>query len=127
VSDEPVRAPERIGWRAGDDRAGLTREWMVTNGLGGYASGTLIGIPSRRSHGLLVAALPAPLGRTLMLNHLLEERRLDDGSTRPLASPTVLEEVRFVNGRPRWRHAYGDVALEKSILMPYRQNTTHVS
>ncbi len=127
MSDDPVRAPERIGWRAGDDPAGLTREWMLTNGLGGYASGTLIGIPSRRSHGLLVAALPAPLGRTLMLNHLVEERRLDDGSTRPLASPTVLQDVSFFNGRPRWRHVYGDVVLEKSILMPYRQNTTQVS
>ena len=130
MSDEPlnpVRAPERIGWRAGDDPAGLTREWMITNGLGGYASGTLIGVPSRRSHGLLIAALPAPLGRTLMLNHLVEERRLDDGSTRPLASPTAVQDVRFVNGRPRWRLAYGDVVLEKSIVMPHRQNTTHVS
>ena len=62
-----------------------------------------------------------------MLNHLVEERRLDDGSTRPLASPAVLQDVRFVNGRPRWRLAHGDVVLEKSIVMPHRQNTTHVS
>jgi hypothetical protein len=48
------------------------REWIVTNGLGGYASGTVCGVPTRRYHGLLVAALPAPLGRTMMFNHLNE-------------------------------------------------------
>ena len=41
----------------------LTREWLVTNGLGGYASGTVAGVATRRYHGLLIAALPAPLGR----------------------------------------------------------------
>ena len=40
----------------------LTREWLVTNGLGGYASGTIGGVASRRYHALLIAALPAPLG-----------------------------------------------------------------
>ena len=41
-----------------------SREWLVTNGLGGYASGTVTGALTRRFHGLLVAALPSPLGRT---------------------------------------------------------------
>src|SRR5512134_2807995 len=54
------------------------REWLVTNGLGGYASGTVSGVVTRRYHGLLVAALPAPLGRMVMLNHLLERVRLAD-------------------------------------------------
>ena len=58
----------------------LTREWLVTNGLGGYASGTIAGACTRRYHGLLIAALPAPLGRIVMLNHLFEELRLADGS-----------------------------------------------
>src|SRR5512140_1690045 len=48
------------------------REWLVTNGLGGYASATVAGIARRKYHGLLVAALPNPLGRTVMLNHLSE-------------------------------------------------------
>src|SRR5256885_144534 len=52
------------------------REWLVTNGLGGYASGTVAGVMTRRYHGLLIAALPAPLGRFVMLNHLLERVRL---------------------------------------------------
>jgi predicted glycogen debranching enzyme len=127
MSAETTPSAERVGWRAGDDNAGLTREWMLTNGLGGYASGTLIGLPSRRSHGLLVAALPAPLGRTLMLNHLVEELRLDDGSTRALATVALIDEMRLVNGRPQWRYLHGPVTLEKSILMPHRQNTVHVT
>ena len=57
----------------------LDREWLVTNGLGGYASGTISGAVTRRYHGLLIAALPAPLGRVVMLNHLAEYLRLPDG------------------------------------------------
>ena len=52
------------------------REWLVTNGLGGYASGTVAGAVTRRYHGLLIASLPAPLGRMVMLNHLLERVRV---------------------------------------------------
>ncbi|HSS49024.1 MAG TPA: glycogen debranching enzyme N-terminal domain-containing protein, partial [Thermoanaerobaculia bacterium] len=48
----------------------LTREWLVTNGLGGYASGTLSGIPTRRYHGLLVAALDPPRRRHVFLSHV---------------------------------------------------------
>src|SRR5580698_817625 len=55
------------------------REWIITNGLGGYASGTVCGQPTRRYHGLLIAALPAPLGRTIMLNQLLERVVHPDG------------------------------------------------
>src|SRR5262245_14821276 len=54
------------------------REWLVSNGLGGYASGTVAGVVTRRYHGLLISALPAPLGRYVMLNHLLERVRLPD-------------------------------------------------
>src|SRR5436309_3083268 len=59
----------RIPWSAAQTRHPeplLTREWLVTNGLGGYASGTVAGVATRRYHGLLVAALPAPLGRCVM-------------------------------------------------------------
>jgi len=48
----------------------LNEEWLVTNGLGGYASGTVTGSITRRYHGLLIAALPNPLGRMMMLNGL---------------------------------------------------------
>src|SRR5438093_12409279 len=76
-----TQAVRRIPWSAAQTRHPeplLTREWLVTNGLGGYASGTIAGVASRRYHGLLVAALPAPLGRQVMLNHLSELVRLPD-------------------------------------------------
>ena len=56
----------------------LREEWLVTNGLGGYASGTVSGAITRRYHGLLIAALPNPLGRMMMLNGLSERLRLPD-------------------------------------------------
>ena len=54
------------------------KEWLVTNGLGGYASGTVTGEITRRYHGLLIAALPNPLGRLMLLNGLSERLRLPD-------------------------------------------------
>src|ERR1700753_3961410 len=56
----------------------LESEWIITNGIGGYASGTLAGINTRRFHGWLIAALPAPHGRTMMLNQVAETLRIDD-------------------------------------------------
>ncbi|HEV7500186.1 MAG TPA: glycogen debranching enzyme N-terminal domain-containing protein, partial [Vicinamibacteria bacterium] len=60
----------------GAGRAGwadlLSKEWLVTNGLGGYASGTVCGVPTRRFHGLLVAALPGTFGRMMMFSGVEE-------------------------------------------------------
>src|SRR5687768_15735647 len=68
----PVRKLELRG--SAEQRSTLlAREWLVTNGLGGYASGTIGGAPSRRYHGVLIAALPPPHGRRLMLTDLHEE------------------------------------------------------
>src|ERR1700733_10817109 len=58
--------------------AELDREWIVTNGLGGYASGTIAGLNTRRFHGWLIAALPAPHGRMMMLNQVEETLFLED-------------------------------------------------
>ena len=74
-----VRRMPWPGAAAEDAEPLVTREWLVTNGLGGYASGTVSGVMTRRYHGLLVAALPAPHGRTLMLNHVAEQLRLASG------------------------------------------------
>ncbi|HEY2342319.1 MAG TPA: glycogen debranching enzyme N-terminal domain-containing protein, partial [Chthoniobacteraceae bacterium] len=63
----------------GEASEALSREWLQTNGLGGYASGTISGHVSRRYHGLLIAALPAPLGRIVMFNHLSECVAMPDG------------------------------------------------
>jgi len=59
------------------------REWLVTNGIGGYASGTMAGLLTRRYHGLLIAALKPPLGRTLLLTKL-DETAAYDGRLYPL-------------------------------------------
>ncbi|HWQ34711.1 MAG TPA: amylo-alpha-1,6-glucosidase [Blastocatellia bacterium] len=117
----------------------LTQEWLVTNGLGGYASGTIAGVSTRRFHGLLIAALPAPLGRTMMLNYLGETLRLADGTViemcgdecRPggaeISGAQYLAEFRFEAGLPVWRYEIGGVVLEKHLFMLHRQNTTHVT
>ena len=59
-----------------DEPGDLSQEWLVTNGLGGYASGTAFGTLTRRYHGLLIAALPAPMGRVAMLSHVYARVRL---------------------------------------------------
>src|SRR5579863_9100718 len=77
---ETIAGPVQLGWRRGDDRdLLLTREWLVTNGLGGYATGTIGGACTRRFHGLLIAALRAPDGRTVMLNHIEEVLENESG------------------------------------------------
>src|SRR6266576_3659572 len=70
--DRVVRRPPYDPSSPGGIEPLITREWLVTNGLGGYASATVAGVVTRRYHGLLVAALPNPLGRMVMLNHLGE-------------------------------------------------------
>src|SRR5947209_338678 len=116
----------------------LSREWLVANGLGGYASGTIAGVASRRYHSLLIAALPAPFGRRVMLNHLSELIRLPNGKTflfggeertgtLELHGADYLKEFRLEQGLPVWRYEVEGYVLEKSILLPHLQNTVHVS
>jgi predicted glycogen debranching enzyme len=110
----------------------INREWLVTNGLGGYASGTLAGPPTRRYHSLLVAALPAPLGRLALLAHLderlrLPHRRVGWLSRRDEPSPVVVSDFRLVGGLPVWRYAFDEVVLEKRLFMPNEQNSIVVT
>ena len=115
----------------------LHQEWLVTNGLGGYASGTVGGAITRRYHGLLIAALPNPLGRMMMLNGLSERLRLPDRSVVytgaeelsavPPDSTLPATEFRLEAGLPVWRYETAGFVLEKRLLMPYGQNTVHVS
>ncbi len=127
------------GWKRGDPLEDLVwKEWLVTNGLGGYASGTIGGACTRRFHGKLVAALPAPLGRTMMLNHLAEWITTRDGRELTLSGderaegtvtypdPEFLEEFVLEWGIPVWRFAMNGLRLEKRVVMPYSQNTTYI-
>ncbi|QDV38649.1 amylo-alpha-1,6-glucosidase [Tautonia plasticadhaerens] len=132
-----------LAWRRDEDdpRRLLDREWLVTNGLGGYASGTLSGAHTRRYHGLLIAALAGSFGRTLMLGHLSDRLRLPDGSVVGLGGEerargdaldlhgaAHLAEFRLNHGLPVWRYEFptGHV-VEKRLLMPHLQNTTHLT
>ncbi len=117
----------------------LRREWLATNGLGGYASGTIAGTVTWRYHGLLIAALPAPFGRMVMLNHVAEHVRLPDGRlvqiggeepSQPeeaLSSGHFITEFRLENGLPVWRYELEGLVLEKHIVFLYGQNTVHIS
>lgn len=117
----------------------LNREWIVTNGLGGYASGTISGAITRRYHGLLIAALPAPLGRMVMWSHVSEFLRFGDhdvvslggeeraGGQLDLHGADWLREFRLEDGLPVWTFHVRDVVLEKRVILPHLQNTVHVS
>ncbi|MGE5645713.1 MAG: amylo-alpha-1,6-glucosidase [Acidobacteriota bacterium] len=103
----------------------LREEWLVTNGLGGYASGTVAGSATRRYHGLLVAALPAPLGRVVMLSDLTEELLLPDHRVLPLAG--ALAEFGLEAGLPVWTYDAGGFTVQKRLWMPHQQNTVHLN
>jgi predicted glycogen debranching enzyme len=117
----------------------VDREWLVTNGLGGYASGSIAGVITRRYHGVLIAALPGPFGRVVMLSHLSEDVVWPDGkrcrltATEHTAGITEfhaasgLKEFRVEDGLPIWRYEFSGVGLEKRLLMPHQQNTVHVA
>src|SRR2546423_1901832 len=116
----------------------LRKQWLLTNGLGGYASGTISGSVTWRYHGLLIAALPAPLGRMLMFNHLAESIQLKGGEVVEIggAEPRTpeehvtseyLTEFRLENGLPFWRFEFNGIIVEKRALLPYGQNTVHIS
>jgi predicted glycogen debranching enzyme len=135
MSDSYRRGPieRRIIMRTLDRHNGP--EWLVANALGGYASGTVLGPPTRRYHGLLVAALPAPLGRLVVLNHLREIIIAPDGREADLqaavgdvhdARPEALCEFRLENGLPVWRYRTPFAAVEKKLVVPHMQNTVHV-
>jgi predicted glycogen debranching enzyme len=117
----------------GADRHRLTAlEWLVTNGLGGYASGTLGGVLTRRYHALLIAALPAPLGRVVLVSHLDERVRLPGGQigwlSRPGGAPNdVITRFRLTGGLPVWTYELHGVTIEKRLFMPRLQNTVIVT
>lgn len=113
------------------------REWLVTNGIGSYASGTIAGLLTRRYHGLLIAALKPPLGRTLLLTKL-DETAAYDGRLYPLfanrwagglidrAGFHHLERFHLEGTTPVWTFACADALLEKRVWMQLGANTTYV-
>ncbi len=117
--------------------ASSAREWLVTNGIGGYASGTVAGVLTRRYHGLLIAALKPPLGRTLLLTkldesaaylgraYLLYANCLADDCTTPGGFRRI-EHFHLEGATPVWQFACADALLEKRLWMQPEANTTYI-
>ncbi len=117
--------------------AALQREWLVTNGIGGYASCTVAGVNTRRYHGLLVAALGQLTKRTVMLSRIDEEvvvedrtfylgaNEFHDGTINPHGY-IHLEECRVEDGIPSLRFGLPGAGLMKTIWMEHGQNTTYL-
>ncbi len=115
----------------------LEREWVVTNGIGGYAAGTLSGTNTRRYHGLLVAATEPPAGRCVRLANLIEEvvvggesydlstNEFADGTLHPRGWP-ALTRFRLVGNRPEFRYRVGDAEIVKTIWMDHGANQTRL-
>jgi predicted glycogen debranching enzyme len=131
-----------LGIRFGRDACGEyetahRKEWLVTNGLGGYASGTVGGALTRRYHGLLVAALSPPVGRTLLVPKFdefaayrgriypLGTNRWADGTVDP-AGFVNIESFEVDGTAPVWRFALADAIVERRIWMPHGANATCV-
>jgi predicted glycogen debranching enzyme len=121
----------------GDLAAAESREWLVTNGIGGFASGTVAGLSTRRYHGLLLAALQPPVGRTQLVAAMDETVRYADveyplathrwasGAVEPKGYLSV-ESFRLEGTTPVWTYALADALVEKHIWMRQGENTTFV-
>lgn len=127
-----------VPWeRNGDANAFLSREWLVTNGLGGYSSSSLMQVATRRYHGIFVPDLPSPRGRTMVISRLDEELQIG-------ATTVRLSGAEYGDGRldtdiaqhlrsfrrewqtPTWTFSCEDREVVKRIIMPYGQNTVYV-
>src|SRR5437879_4958819 len=113
----------------------LRREWLETNGIGGFASSTIIGLNTRRYHGLLIAATQLPVGRMLLLAKLEETlvlcgRRFDLSANR---YPGVVQPQGFVYLKefrldpfPVFVYQVEALEIEKRVFMVCGENTTVV-
>ena len=122
-----------------DLNAAISREWLVTNGLGGFASGTVAGINTRRYHGLLIAALEPPVQRMLLLAALEEwlffpEREPQSLSSQEYWDGTIfpegfqaLDAVELDGMLPCFRWTVDDWTIEKRIWMEHEVNRTVIS
>ena len=122
----------------GDLALAEAREWVATNGLGGFAAGTVAGTLTRRYHGLLFAARTPPVGRTLLCPKIDAEIAYD-GTAYPLATDrwrsgaiapqgyVHLAGFRLEGTVPVWSFILGDALVERRIWMEYDANRTYLS
>jgi len=115
----------------------IAHEWLVTNGIGGFACGTVGGMNTRRYHGLLIAALEPPLARNMLVSSMDVTVRYGSKNYPLFAHEFIdtvepegylhLESFSLENNLPVWRYAFSDVLLEKRIMMKAGENTTYIS
>ena len=114
----------------------IEREWIVVNGIGGYASSTLCGLNTRKYHGLLVAAMSPPARRMVLLSHLEEtiftphgDFALSSNEYPGTIFPRGFEHLRAFNVEPfpRWAYQGDGFTLEKSLRLLHGENTLCVS
>lgn len=118
-------------WRTFEQ--GAQKEWLVTNGIGGYASGTIINANTRKYHGLLIAAHNPPGWRVALLSKL-DERFTSGPCTYNLAAnqhASGFAELGFIHLQqvridtvPTFTYSFSDIFLEKTIFMVHGANTT---
>lgn len=115
-------------------KQGIEREWIITNGIGGYASSTILGINTRKYHGLLVAPLTPPARRHLILSKLDETIELDgerhdiySNICRDFISEGYKYQQEFEKEYiPTFTYQVKDINIQKSICMEYGKNTVCV-
>ena len=118
-----------------DIKEGIKREWIISNGIGGFASSTIIGANIRKYHGLLIAALNPPTNRYLILSKLDENVNIK-GKNYPLFTnfcKTYISDgyknlASFEKEYyPIYTYKIDDCIIEKSISMIYGKNATVIS
>ena len=113
---------------------GLKKEWIITNGIGGYASSTLVGANTRRYHGLLVAPLTPPARRHLILSKLDESIEIDDKQYNlytNICKDYISDGYKYLvsfekNYIPIYTYQIEDVMIKKYICMEHGKNTVVV-
>jgi predicted glycogen debranching enzyme len=110
-----------------------SREWLETNGIGGYASGTVSGTHTRRYHGMLIAATRPPLGRKLLLSKFLDTLIVDGESyclsTNQYPGTVFPDGYKYMTDFrldpfPVWTFEVGGIVLEKRFFMIHGENST---
>ena len=114
-------------------KAALRCEWLETNGLGGFASSTIVGLNTRRYHGLLIAATKPPVGRLVLLSKL-EEAFIINGQRFELSAnqyPGVVHPQGYqyltqfrLDPFPVFTYTIEGVEIEKSVFMIHGENST---
>ncbi len=112
------------------------KEWLETNGLGGFASSTIIGMNTRRYHGLLVAATQPPTGRVVLLSKL-EDTLVVGGRPYDLSTnqyPGAIHPSGYrrqtafrLNPLTTFIYSVEDLVIEKTIFMVHGENSTAIS